>query len=89
VFLGRLIGHYLADLFPGTRILGVWLFRVTRNSELYIDEEEPANLLKAVETEVHNRRQRRCRPARDRAGLSSRNPPRLLGTLASHRRRSL
>jgi polyphosphate kinase len=56
VFLGRLIGHYLADLFPGTRIIGYWSFRVTRNSELYIDEEEAANLLKAVENELHNRR---------------------------------
>jgi polyphosphate kinase len=54
--LGRLIGHYLADLFPGTRIIGYWSFRVTRNSELYIDEEEVANLLKAVENELHNRR---------------------------------
>ncbi len=56
VYLGRLIGYYLADLFPGTRILGYWPFRVTRNSELYIDEEETANLLKAVENELHNRR---------------------------------
>src|SRR5436190_408183 len=56
VFLGNIIGHYLADLFPGTRILGHWHFRVTRNSELYIDEEEVANLLKAVENELHNRR---------------------------------
>jgi polyphosphate kinase len=56
VFLGRLIGSHLADLFPGTEILGYWLFRVTRNSELYIDEEETANLLKAVERELHNRR---------------------------------
>jgi polyphosphate kinase len=56
VYLGRLIGHYLADLFPGTRILGYWLFRVTRNSELYIDEEEMANVLKAVERELLNRR---------------------------------
>jgi len=56
LFLGSLIGHYLADLFPGTRILGHWHFRVTRNSELYIDEEEVANLLKAVENELHNRR---------------------------------
>ena len=43
-------------LFPGTKILGFWHFRVTRNSELYIDEEETNNLLKAVETELHNRR---------------------------------
>ncbi|MHB9008830.1 MAG: polyphosphate kinase 1 [Limisphaerales bacterium] len=56
VFLGRLIGHFLADLFPGTPILGFWAFRVTRNSELYIDEEAVANLLKAVEIEVQNRR---------------------------------
>jgi polyphosphate kinase len=56
VFLGNLIGHYLSELFPGTTILGYWAFRVTRNSELYIDEEETANLLKAVENELHNRR---------------------------------
>ncbi|HWD19680.1 MAG TPA: polyphosphate kinase 1, partial [Verrucomicrobiae bacterium] len=56
IFLGELIGHYLADLFPGTTILGYWQFRVTRNSELYIDEEDTANLLKAVENELHNRR---------------------------------
>lgn len=56
VFLGNLIGHYLSDLFPGTKILGYWHFRVTRNSELYIDEDDMANLLKAVENELHNRR---------------------------------
>jgi polyphosphate kinase len=56
VHLGRVIGHYLADLFPGTTLLGYWHFRVTRNSELYIDEEETSNLLNAVETELHNRR---------------------------------
>jgi polyphosphate kinase len=56
LFLGALIGHYLADLFPGTTILGHWHFRVTRNSALYIDEEETAGLLKAVEIELHKRR---------------------------------
>jgi len=56
VYLGQLISHNLADLFPGTKILGCWPFRVTRNSELYIDEEETANLLNAVENELHNRR---------------------------------
>ncbi len=56
VFLGHSIGHFLADIFPGTSILGYWHFRVTRNSELYIDEEEVGNLLKAVENELHNRR---------------------------------
>ena len=56
IYLGRIVGHFLGDLFPGTKILGYWPFRVTRNSELYIDEEEAANLLKAVENELHNRR---------------------------------
>ena len=55
-FLGNLIGHFLADLFPGTRILGYWGFRLIRNSELYVDEGDTPNLLKAVEEELHKRR---------------------------------
>ncbi len=55
VFMGQVIGHYLADLFPGTDLLGFWHFRVTRNSELYIDEEDVGNLLSAVEHELHKR----------------------------------
>ena len=43
-------------MFPGTRILGYWHFRVTRNSELYLDEQDTGNLLKAIEQELHNRR---------------------------------
>ncbi|MGA2174069.1 MAG: polyphosphate kinase 1 [Verrucomicrobiota bacterium] len=57
VFLGDLIGHYLADLFPGSSLLGCWHFRVTRNGELYADEEEAAALLKGVEIELRQRRQ--------------------------------
>ena len=56
VLLGKLIGHFLGDLFPGTKILGWWAFRLTRNSELYVDEGDTPNLLKAVEAELHNRR---------------------------------
>ena len=56
VFLAQVIGNNLEDLFPGAKLLGHWQFRVTRNSELYIDEEDVANLLKAVEAELHNRR---------------------------------
>src|ERR1043166_644143 len=56
VFLGEVIRAHLQDLVPGTKILGSWNFRVTRNSELYVDAEEEANLLKAVENELHNRR---------------------------------
>jgi polyphosphate kinase len=56
VFLGDLIGRYLADLFPGATVLGHWQFRVTRNTELYLAHEESVILLKAVENELHNRR---------------------------------
>jgi polyphosphate kinase len=82
IFLGRVIGQYLHDIFPGTTILGYWHFRVTRNSELYIDEEEIANLLQAVETELRNRSQH---PSRNLQG-----PPRHIetyrGRSLSHRR---
>jgi polyphosphate kinase len=74
VFLGQLIGHFLADLFPGHEILGYWPFRVTRNSELYIDEEDTANLLKAVEDELHNRRKGDA--VRLEIGTTARGPPR-------------
>ena len=56
IFLGEIIGHYLADLFPGTKLQGHWKFRVTRNSELYVDEGDAENLLQAVEQELRNRR---------------------------------
>ena len=55
VFLGQVIGHHLPGLLPGCDLVGFWAFRVTRNSELYIDEGDTPNLLRAVETEVHNR----------------------------------
>lgn len=56
VFLEDLIGHFLGDLFPGGKIINYWSFRVTRNSELYVDEDVAENLLRAVETELHKRR---------------------------------
>ncbi|HTI69887.1 MAG TPA: polyphosphate kinase 1 [Candidatus Limnocylindria bacterium] len=56
VQLEDLIAVKLGELFPDTSLEGPWAFRVTRNSELYIDEEEISNLLKAVENELRNRR---------------------------------
>jgi polyphosphate kinase len=81
VFLGRLIGHHLADIFPGTIILGYWHFRVTRNSELYIDEEDVDNLLKAVENELHNRRRGDAVRLEVEAGAPEDIATALLGTL--------
>lgn len=56
VFLSSVIGSHLAALFPGAGLEGWSAFRVTRNSELYFDEEEAGNLLDAVEAELGNRR---------------------------------
>lgn len=56
IFLDEAISAFLDELFPELKIVGSWLFRVTRNSELYIDDEEVANLLSAVENELQNRR---------------------------------
>lgn len=57
VFLSDVIGRYGADLFPGAKIIGCWSFRVTRNSELYADEEAASELLKSVEPDSIQRRQ--------------------------------
>ena len=42
----------MADLFPGLLLDGVHAFRVTRNSDLYVDEEEADNLLRSIEQEL-------------------------------------
>ncbi len=56
-FLQDLIKHYLDRLFPGLEVLDADAFRMTRNSDLYIDEEEAENLLQTIEDEL--RRQSR------------------------------
>jgi len=81
VMLGRLIGHHLQEIFPGTRILGYWPFRVTRNSELYIDEQDGGSLLKAVELELHNRRRGDAVRLEIEAGCPEAIRKALLGTL--------
>ncbi len=56
VFLPDVIRWQLPKLFPGVPILDHTAFRVTRNSNLYVDEEEIENLLTAVEQELRRRR---------------------------------
>jgi polyphosphate kinase len=52
IYLASLIKHHIGDLFPGLILDGVHAFRVTRNSDLYIDEEEAENLLRSIEQEL-------------------------------------
>jgi polyphosphate kinase len=52
IFLGNLIQEHVETLFRGVTVKGAHLFRVTRNSNLYVDEEEASNLLHAIEEEL-------------------------------------
>jgi polyphosphate kinase len=56
IFLSDIIKLCAGDLFPGYKLKGAHAFRVTRNSDLYIDEEEAENLLKKIEDELRNLR---------------------------------
>jgi polyphosphate kinase len=56
IFLSEVVKHCAGALFPGYVIGGAHAFRVTRNSDLYIDEEEVENLLKKIEEELRNLR---------------------------------
>jgi polyphosphate kinase len=56
VFLHDLIERNAAGMYRGYDILSKAAFRVTRNSNLYFQEEESRNLLETVRAELHNRR---------------------------------
>jgi polyphosphate kinase len=56
VFLSSIISQYIGRLFPGLEVQGCYAFRVTRNSELYLDEDEADNLLDAVREQLQQRR---------------------------------
>ena len=48
VFLSAVLTAFVDDLFPGMKVKGAYQFRVTRNSELFVDEEELENLASAL-----------------------------------------
>src|SRR5213083_2394952 len=52
IYLASLIKQHIGELFPGLILEEVHAFRVTRNSDLYIDEEEAENLLRTIEQEL-------------------------------------
>jgi polyphosphate kinase len=56
VFLSSIIHAHVEDLFPGMTIIGCYQFRVTRNSDLFVDGEEVDDLLRALEGELLGRR---------------------------------
>jgi len=56
VFLSSIIHAYVSDLFHGMKITGTYQFRITRNSDLFVDTEEVDDLLHALEGELLSRR---------------------------------
>jgi polyphosphate kinase len=56
VFLSAVISTFISQLFSGMTVEGAWQFRVTRNSDLFVDDEEVDNLLRAIEGELAQRR---------------------------------
>ena len=56
IFLADLVAFHASRMYKGYDIISDAAFRVTRNSNLYLQEEESRNLLESVRTELHNRR---------------------------------
>src|ERR1700723_2126679 len=56
ILLHDLIEHNAVGMYRGYEILSTAAFRVTRNSNLYFQEEESRSLLDSVRSELHNRR---------------------------------
>jgi len=55
VFLSSIMHQFVGELFAGMTILGCYQFRVTRNSDLFVDDEEVKNLRTALQGELPQR----------------------------------
>ena len=80
VFLSALLTAFVDDLFPGLKVRGAYQFRVTRNSELFVDEEEVENLASALKGELLSRG---FRPA-VRLEIAENTPRSIVNTLLQH-----
>ena len=55
IFLSSILHAHVGELFSGMNVLGCYQFRVTRNSDLFVDEEEVKNLRMALQVELPQR----------------------------------
>jgi polyphosphate kinase len=55
VLLEDLVARHVSTIFPGVRIKGVYTFRVTRNFDIEVDEEEAEDLLQTIQQELRRR----------------------------------
>jgi polyphosphate kinase len=56
VLIDELIAEHLAELFPGVKLKDDFFFRVTRNQDLDLDEDETDDILESMEKELTRRR---------------------------------
>ena len=56
VLIDELIAEHLSELFPGVTLKDHFFFRVTRNQDLDLDEDETDDILETVEKEITRRR---------------------------------
>ena len=56
VYLSSIIYRHAGDLFPGMKVTGCHQFRVTRNADLFVQEDDAADLLIAIEGKLPTRR---------------------------------
>ena len=56
ILLSSVLHAHVGDLFPGMKVMGCYQFRVTRNSDLFVDDEEVDDLMRALEGELPSRR---------------------------------
>jgi len=55
VYMSAIISAHIKKLFSGTKVLGCYQFRITRNSDLYVDIEEVEDLARTLEGELPSR----------------------------------
>ena len=77
VFLSAVLSEFVDELFPGMEVKGAYQFRVTRNSELLVDEQEVENLALALRDELAGRGYLRAM----RLEISSNCPKAIVATL--------
>ncbi len=77
VFLSAVLSAFVDELFPGMEVKGAYQFRVTRNSELLVDEEEVENLALALKDELLGRGYMRA----VRLEIAEQCPPDIVGLL--------
>jgi polyphosphate kinase len=56
VLLSSIVHAHIEEVFPGMRVTGCYQFRVTRNSDLWVDEEEADDLMRALKGELPRRK---------------------------------